>query len=420
MRVRVSAPRLLALSAYWVAINYLWQGMGALILPRLVVGLVPEAHRGVALSALSAGGAIVAILVQPAAGALSDRTRLSWGRRRPYMVAGTLGDLVCLAGIALAGSYAALVIPYCALQICSNTAEGAYQGLLPDRVPGPDRGRAAGYYGVAVFVGTALGFLLTGQLIARGRLPLALAAAGLVLVLALLATLRWVADAPASGPVPGRRQAWLGVFSFRPRQNPDFTWLLASRLLALMGITGLTDFALLYIKDVFFPGGGHAVADRASGATSVLLAVVVLGALVVTLPAGRLSQRLGRRAMVRGAAWLGAAGTALLIPATTLLMVYAVGILVGVAFGALLSVDWAFVTDLVPPAEAGRYMGISNLATAGSGILAVTVAGPVLDAVNGAHHNLGFPVIFAFFSGCLLCGGWLVGRVRAGGRPAPG
>ncbi|HUY98185.1 MAG TPA: MFS transporter [Verrucomicrobiae bacterium] len=415
--LRLSAPRLLALSAYWVAINYLWQGMGALILPRLIVGLVPSAHRGVALGALSAGGALVAILVQPAAGALSDRLRVPWGRRKPFMVAGTLGDLACLLGLALAGSYGALIIPYCALQICSNTAEGAYQGLLPDQVPAPDRGRAAGYYGVAVFVGTAIGFLLTGQLIAVGHLPLALGAAGLVLVLALVATLRWVADGPATGPVPDRRQAWLGIFSFRPRENVDFSWLLASRLLALMGITGLTDFALLYVKDVFFPGAGHVIADRASGATSVLLAAVVLTALVVTLPAARVSQRLGRRWMVRAAAWLGAVGTALLIPASSLVMVYGVGVVVGAAFGALLSVDWAFVTDLVPPAEAGRYMGISNLATAGSGILAVTIAGPVLDAVNGVHRNLGFPVIFGFFATCLLLGGWLVGKVRAGGPP---
>ncbi len=418
LHVRLSAPRLLALSAYWVAINYLWQGMGALILPRLIVGLVPSDHRGVALGVLSAAGAVVAILVQPAAGAFSDRTRIRWGRRRPFMVAGTLGDLVCLAGLAVAGSYGALIIPYCALQICSNTAEGAYQGLLPDQVPGPDRGRAAGYYGIAVFVGTALGFLLTGQLIAVGHLPLALGASGLVLVLALVATLRWVPDAPAVGTGPSRREAWLGVFSFRPRHNPDFSWLLASRLLALMGITGLTDFALLFIKDVFYPGAGRAIADRASGSTSVLLAIVVVCALVVTLPAGRLSQRVGRRATVRGAAWLGALGTALLIPAPSLAWVYAVGILVGAAFGALLSADWAFVTDLVPAGEAGRYMGISNLATAGAGILAVTIAGPVLDVVNGVHRNAGFPAIFGFFAVCLFAGGWLVGRVRTGGPPA--
>lgn len=412
LSLRFSPPRLAALSVYWLAINYLWQGMGALILPRLILGLVPEGHRGTALAVLSALGAVVAILVQPAAGALSDRCKIGWGRRKPFMVAGTVGDLVCLLGLALAGSYGALIIPYCALQICSNTAEGAYQGLLPDQVPSSDRGRASGYYGLAVFIGTAIGFLLTGMLIAIGHIRLALLSVGAVLVLALLVTQIFVPDSPAREPLPSRRLAILGVFSFRPRENPDFARLLGSRLLSLMGITGLTDFALLYIKATFYPGAGSAIANRASGATSTLLAVVVLLAIVVTLPAARLSQRVGRKTIIRAASWLGGVGTLLLILANSLILVYAVGILIGCAFGMLLSVDWAFVVDLVPPESAGRFMGISNLATAGSGILATVIAGPLLDFGNGLHHNAGFPMIFGFFALALFLGGWLVWTVR--------
>ncbi len=419
-RVRFSTPRLVALSVYWLAINYLWQGMGALILPRLIERFVASAHKGVALTGISVLGALVAIVVQPASGALSDRVTLRWGRRRPFILVGSLGDAVCLFGLTLAGSYGALIIPYCALQICSNTAEGAYQGMLPDQVPQEHRGRAAGYYGLAVFIGTALGFLLTGQLIAVGHIRLALLVVAVVVIAAMLATVLLVPDAPASGRMPSRREAWLGIFSFRPREHPDFTWLLASRLLVLMGITGLTDFAQFYIKATFYPGHGSHLANQAAGSTSVLLAVVVLCAVVVTLPAGRLSQRVGRRVLVRAAAWLGAVGTLLLIPANSLVWVYVVGILVGSAFGILLSVDWAFVADLVPKGQSGRFMGISNLATAGAGILATIVAGPLLDFGNGLHHNSGYPMIFGFFAISLMVGGWLVWRVRppaVGGEP---
>lgn len=410
--MRVSGRRLAVLSAYWVAINYLWQGMGALILPREIVGMVPASHRGVALAGLSIAGAVVAVLVQPVAGALSDRTRLSWGRRKPFILAGTLADLLCLLGLALAGSYGALLLPYCALQVSSNTAEGAYQGLLPDQVPPGDRGRAAGYYGIAVFLGTALGFLLTGQLIAVGHLGLALGAAAGTLVICLLLTLALVPDTPAGPERPSAREAVLGIFGFDFRHHPDFAWLLGSRLLALMGITGLTDFALLFIKASFYPGGGSALADRASGATSVLLAVVVVSATVVTLPAGHLSQRWGRVRMVRAAAFLGAAGTILLIPSPSILWVYVVGVAVGAAFGMLLSVDWALVTDLVPPAQAGRFMGISNLATAGAGILATAIGGPILDLGNAVRPRGGFVLLFLFLGTSLVAGGWLVGRVR--------
>ena len=88
-----------------------------------------------------------------------------------------------------------------------------------------------------------------------------------------------------------------------------------------MGITGLTDFALLFIKATYYPGSGSAIANRASGATSILLAVVVLVAIVVTLPAARLSQRVGRRAWSAGG-MAGSGGTLLLILSHSLLWVY--------------------------------------------------------------------------------------------------
>jgi MFS family permease len=46
-------------------------------------------------------------------------------------------------------------------------------------------------------------------------------------------------------------------------------------------------------------------------------------------------------------------------------------VLVGAAAGTFLAVDWALITDLVPKASAGRHMGISNVATATNGLVAL-------------------------------------------------
>ena len=43
---------------------------------------------------------------------------------------------------------------------------------------------------------------------------------------------------------------------------------------------------------------------------------------------------------------------------------------VGISAGTFLAVDWALMTDIIPKATSGRYMGISNVATAASGPLA--------------------------------------------------
>ena len=47
-----------------------------------------------------------------------------------------------------------------------------------------------------------------------------------------------------------------------------------------------------------------------------------------------------------------------------------------------LAVDWALLTDIVPKASAGRYMGISNVATATAGLVGLAIGGIVIDTSN--------------------------------------
>jgi MFS family permease len=60
------------------------------------------------------------------------------------------------------------------------------------------------------------------------------------------------------------------------------------------------------------------------------------------------------------------------------------GALFGVSAGTFLAVDWALMTDIIPKASSGRYMGLSNVATTASTLLAVASGGLVLDAVNAS------------------------------------
>src|SRR5438105_201066 len=52
--------------------------------------------------------------------------------------------------------------------------------------------------------------------------------------------------------------------------------------------------------------------------------------------------------------------------------------LMGIGTGSFLAVDWALMTDIIPKASSGRYMGISNVATASAGVLAVAFGGAVI------------------------------------------
>jgi len=55
----------------------------------------------------------------------------------------------------------------------------------------------------------------------------------------------------------------------------------------------------------------------------------------------------------------------------------------GVATGTFLAVDWALMTDIIPKAASGRYMGISNIAVASAGPLASVIGGTMLYFVGG-------------------------------------
>jgi MFS family permease len=83
-------------------------------------------------------------------------------------------------------------------------------------------------------------------------------------------------------------------------------------------------------------------------------------------------------------------------------------ILTGIAAGSFLAVDWALMTDIIPKASSGRFMGISNVATATNGVAATIAGGIVIDAlVRSGATELGPRIAFllapiAFGIGALL------------------
>ena len=101
----------------------------------------------------------------------------------------------------------------------------------------------------------------------------------------------------------------------------------------------------------------------------------------------------------------------LLIGANTMTQVLIFGGLIGVSIGMFLSVNWAWATDLIPVEGGGRYLGISNIATAGSGVLAAA-GGFLLDYFNAQSHNLGYTALFISAALCYVIGTGIAFAVR--------
>jgi MFS family permease len=159
-------------------------------------------------------------------------------------------------------------------------------------------------------------------------------------------------------------------------------------------------------------------------------------AIAVTWPAARVSDRIGRRPLILIGGAVAGLGVlvlifggyrwmppAILTPLAGLLglpelvaQTLAAGLLIGAGLGAFLSVDWAFITDVIPVTQAGLFFGFSNIATAGSGIIARFIAGFLLDHFNAGPPILrlpgGYPVIFGLFFCWLVIGTALILKVK--------
>jgi len=240
---RLTQLDFIVLSVYWVAIGYLWNSLGGLILPNLIEELVGHAHKGVALGVLEGIGSLMAVVWQPLIGAYSDRTRTRFGRRHPFIVIGTVGDVIFLIGIALSGSYWLVVVLYFLLQTSSNTAQGPYQGLLPDVVPVDQRGNASGYYGVSNVVGLLFGTVGAGFILAHWGRTAAILSICVVLLASMLPTVLLVPDRAQSSETQFTNP-WHAIRTTftRPLRHTGFLWLVASRLLILMGLGGIQSF----------------------------------------------------------------------------------------------------------------------------------------------------------------------------------
>ena len=126
--------QLVQLSIYWFGLAMIFTALDTVVLPERLKLLVPAGDANLAVGIISGCGAVVAVLVQPTVGSISDYTTSRWGRRKPYIVVGSTLDLVFLVGIATANVPLALGAFYLLLQFSSNTAQGPFHGYVPDLV----------------------------------------------------------------------------------------------------------------------------------------------------------------------------------------------------------------------------------------------------------------------------------------------
>jgi MFS family permease len=184
--------------------------------------------------------------------------------------------------------------------------------------------------------------------------------------------------------------AWVGIGK-EAREHKSFIWWVVNRLLFLAAIGSIQGFAFFYMQD-------YLSAENPGTMTTILLAFVGAFLIPSALGGGYLADRVGRKRLVLYAGLIAVVGNIVLLFAPSFPLVIVSGCILGLGTGLFWTSNWALGTDLVPKSEAGRYLGISNLAGAGAGIVGTGIGGPIADFFNGIRTGLGYLVIFSLYA----------------------
>jgi MFS family permease len=303
-------------------------------------------------------GALGALIANPVFGALSDRTRTRWGRRRPWMLAGVVGLTIGLAWVSVSTSVLMLTFAWLFCQLASNAAFAALVASLADNVPEHQRGRASSVLALAQNISILAGTYLAVYLVAN--LPLLFVIPGVVGIVLVIVYVVVTEDHVPDEPV--RKFSAMQVvntFWTNPIKHPDFGLAWWSRFLITMATFMFTTYRLLYMQDHI-----GLSAQEATGAVAFGVLIYTIALFVSLTVSGWLSDRLHRRKVfVAGSTLVTAIGLIILAHADTVSVFYVAEVVLGFAYGIYAAVDTALTIDVLPdPEHPGKDLGVINIA----------------------------------------------------------
>ena len=349
-----------------------------------VQSVIPLEQQTNAIGIIAGFGALFAVIGNVFFGRLSDRTTSRFGRRRPWIIGGTVVMTLAFVVMALGQNTAVITAGWCLAQLGANATLAPFIATISDQVPKFQRGSVSALLGIAqnigILGGTFLAEQLQDHLVILFVVPSVFAIGAMIVFAVILPDQRLEVRPPRMNAVE-----WITTFWLNPIKFPDFALAWWSRFLITLATFMFTTFRLFYLRDEL----GLAESDAP--------AAVTLGVLIYTIAlvasgwvAGKISDRTGRRKfLVAGSTLLFGVGIVLLAHVSTVTGFYVVEAVLGVAYGIYVGVDLALVVDVLPnPDDAGKDLGVFNMANALPQSVAPAVGALLLTVgVSGADKN---------------------------------
>jgi len=325
------------------------------------------------LAAATLLGSLVALVMNPLAGALSDQTNTRWGARTPWMVVGILIAAGSIALMPSVKSGAALVLLWCLTKAGLNSCMAALNGAAADQVPEQQLGRVWGWVGLAQPIGLVLGVVISAQM-----LPDLQNATGSQILLLAACCIPFVLAQGKKGTKRDKQVYWTKALSAFSDRN--FTRIWWSRFWLYLGWSMGTVYLLYFLEDRI----GLSRADALS-AQSVLLALYATGTVASAAIAGWLSDRYRNRIAFIAIGSLGmAAAYGMMLKSQTLDLALYGSSLLGIAYGIYIPTHQALLMEHLPnPEHHARDLGVFNGANTAPMVIAPAMAWSCLVHLGG-------------------------------------
>ena len=334
---------------------------------------------------------VLALIMLPLFGKLSDRTRTRIGRRMPYILFGTAVAVACLVLLPEAERMNSLPLFFVGLGlvlVAMATYRSPAVALMPDVTPKPLRSRGNAVINLMGAVGGML-MLLTMQL----ALPAAVAGEAfrpdyrpvfftLAAVMALcVAVLFWkVKEVPFSQEADrvneqltesGASAPAAAGGRLPPAMRRSLLLILASVALWFMGYNAVTSGFSRYATEVL------------GGSFSLILMVCTAAAIVSYMPVGVIASRIGRKkTILLGVAMLFTAFFAGAFFRAMSALLYVFFILAGMGWAFINVNSYPMVVELASHGDTGKYTGYYYTVSMAAQIATPILSGFLMDRVG--------------------------------------
>ena len=364
----------------------------------------------VATGIVMAADNILAVFLLPIFGTLSDKTNTKWGKRKPYIVIGSLLSVIAIAFMPIgdnARSLPMFLVATGLVLLFMAFFRSPTVALMPDVTPRPLRSKGNAIINLMGTVGAIYALLMTRFLVGDGLTPdyTLLFWSVIIFILISIAVLtltvneeKWAAQArraeqglPDEETEQETAKAGAGTKLSGPKKA-SLIFLLLSVAFWYMAYNAVTSAFSRYATEVWgLQGGGYADC----------LMVATVAAVISYVPLGFLASAIGRKKSIllgviglfAGFAYVGFFGT-------YHFMINAGFVLVGISWAAINVNSFPMVVEIASDGDVGKYTGYYYVFSMAAQILTPILSGVLLQNVS---YSTLFPYscifsVLAFFT----------------------